>query len=79
MAVSLSLSIVDASRLYHNIRAQSTLKLYVLFNVGEVMDKLLSSFGLDLFDSLLQGEIKLFHYALSFIYTCKEVFAKCIE
>ncbi len=60
---------LDASRLYHNIRAQSAVKLYVLFNVGEVMDKLLSSFGLDVFDALF-AETSLFHYLLAFIYTC---------
>jgi hypothetical protein len=49
--VVLAISAVDASQLYHSIRGQSTLKLYVLFNVFEVMDKLLSSFGLDILDS----------------------------
>lgn len=43
---------VDASRLYHSIRGQSTIKLYVLFNVLEVLDRLCSAFGQDLLDLL---------------------------
>eukprot|EP00871_Galdieria_phlegrea_P000846 jgi/Galph1/1762/GphlegSOOS_G458.1 len=45
-------STVDVSRAYHNIRGQTSIKLYVLFNVMEIFDKLLSSFGQDIFDSL---------------------------
>lgn len=30
-------SVLDASRLYHQVRAQSSLKLYVLYNALEVM------------------------------------------
>lgn len=44
-------SFFDASKLYHSIRSQSTLKLYVIFNVLEVLDKLFSSFGLDVLDA----------------------------
>lgn len=70
LMVSLTLASMDASRLYHVIRAQSTLKLYVLFNVGEVLDKLLSSFGLDILDCLYNAPgIK--YFLLSFVYTCK--------
>jgi hypothetical protein len=46
------LYIVDSSRWYHVIRGQSSLKLYVLYNVLEVGDKLCSSFGLDILDAL---------------------------
>ena len=47
----------DISNLYHSIRSQSTLKLYVIFNVLEVLDKLFSSFGLDLLDAFLSQPI----------------------
>ncbi|GJQ13588.1 hypothetical protein GpartN1_g5379.t1 [Galdieria partita] len=49
---SLLFYIVDVSRAYHNIRGQTAIKLYVLFNVMEIFDKLLCSFGQDIFDSL---------------------------
>ncbi|KAI3646897.1 hypothetical protein MP228_007118 [Amoeboaphelidium protococcarum] len=38
---------VDSSKMYHSIRGQSTLKLYVIYNVLEICDKLCSSFGQD--------------------------------
>eukprot|EP01119_Soliformovum_irregulare_P012932 TRINITY_DN3392_c0_g1_i1.p1 TRINITY_DN3392_c0_g1~~TRINITY_DN3392_c0_g1_i1.p1 ORF type:complete len:533 (+),score=119.67 TRINITY_DN3392_c0_g1_i1:236-1600(+) len=52
IACFLMLTYVDASRLYHYIRAQSVLKLYVVFNVLEVGDRLCCSFGQDIFDAL---------------------------
>jgi hypothetical protein len=42
---------VDASRLYHSVRGQSVFKLYVVFNVLEIGDKLCSSFGHDVLDA----------------------------
>ncbi|MDP2436244.1 MAG: TAPT1 family protein [archaeon] len=44
---------IDVSVLYHWIRVQSTVKLYVIFNMLEIFDKLCRSFGQDIFDSLL--------------------------
>ena len=46
------LGFVDASRVYHSIRGQSAIKLYVIFNVMEMCDKLLCSFGLDILESI---------------------------
>eukprot|EP00727_Mastigamoeba_balamuthi_P014638 m51a1_g980 hypothetical protein (933) ;mRNA; f:418711-423567 len=46
------LSFVESSDVYHLIRGQSTLKLYVIYNVMELLDRLCSSFGLDLFDAV---------------------------
>lgn len=43
---------VDASRLYHSIRGQAIIKLYVIFNALEICDKLCSAFGHDIMDSL---------------------------
>ncbi|GAA5883916.1 hypothetical protein JCM1840_002064 [Sporobolomyces johnsonii] len=44
--------ITDASKMYHGVRGQETIKLYVLFNVLEIADRLCCSFGQDLQDSL---------------------------
>ncbi|BGP57970.1 hypothetical protein JCM8202v2_005627 [Rhodotorula sphaerocarpa] len=44
--------ITDASKMYHGVRGQDTVKLYVLFNVLEIADRLCCSFGQDLQDSL---------------------------
>ncbi|OIW25356.1 DUF747-domain-containing protein [Coniochaeta ligniaria NRRL 30616] len=41
---SIFLMNLDASRMYHFIRAQSAMKLYVIYNVLEVSDRLLSPF-----------------------------------
>jgi hypothetical protein len=49
---SWALSHVDMPRLYHYIRMQNTIKLYVLTAMMEIFDKLFSSFGLDALDSL---------------------------
>ncbi|KAM9946398.1 hypothetical protein ACTFIT_004705 [Dictyostelium discoideum] len=46
------LNFIDSSMLYHYIRGQAVIKLYVIYNVLEVLDKLCCSFGQDIFDSL---------------------------
>ena len=43
---------LDMSRVYHYVRQQSTIKLYVLTGMLEIFDKLLCSFGQDAFDLL---------------------------
>ncbi|OTF79125.1 DUF747 domain containing protein [Euroglyphus maynei] len=43
---------VDISIFYHQIKSQSIIKLYIFFNMLEVADKLLSSFGQDILDTL---------------------------
>lgn len=48
----LMLSWVDSSRIYHLIRGQSVIKLYVIYNVFEVFDKLCCSFGLDTLEAM---------------------------
>ncbi|KAJ3151435.1 hypothetical protein HDU86_006135 [Geranomyces michiganensis] len=42
----------DASRIYHSVRGQALIKLYVIFNSLEICDKLCSAFGHDILDSL---------------------------
>lgn len=46
------MSYVDMSMLYHLIKSQSVIKLYIFFNMLEVGDKLFSSFGQDILDAL---------------------------
>lgn len=43
---------MDPSRIYHSIRGQAVLKLYVVFNVLEICDKLCCSVGVDILDAL---------------------------
>ncbi|KXT07452.1 hypothetical protein AC578_514 [Pseudocercospora eumusae] len=46
----------DASRMYHSIRGQSAMKLYVIYNVLEVFDRLLSALGQDILECLFSKE-----------------------
>jgi hypothetical protein len=46
----------DASRMYHSIRGQSAIKLYVIYNVLEVCDRLLSALGQDVSECLFPRE-----------------------
>ncbi|KAI1423519.1 DUF747-domain-containing protein [Xylaria sp. FL1777] len=53
---SIALSSLDASRMYHFIRAQSSMKLYVIYNILEVADRLLSAIGQDILECLFSSE-----------------------
>jgi len=48
----LSLPNLDISRMYHDVRGQADIKLYVMFGVLEVADKLCSSIGQDILNIL---------------------------
>ncbi|ESO08888.1 hypothetical protein HELRODRAFT_186784 [Helobdella robusta] len=48
----LLMNLVDVSVMYHVIRGQTVIKLYIFFNMLDVADKLCSSFGQDILDSL---------------------------
>lgn len=48
----IALNQLDASRIYHNIRGQAAIKLYVLYNVLEIGDKLFCALGQDILDCL---------------------------
>ncbi|OLL21652.1 Endoplasmic reticulum membrane protein 65 [Neolecta irregularis DAH-3] len=50
-----ALSFMDVSRTYHLIRRQNTMKLYVLFNVLEISDRLLCAIGQDILDCLFSS------------------------
>lgn len=43
---------VQVSRVYHYIRGEAIIKLYVIFNILEIFDKLMSSLGTDIMDAL---------------------------
>lgn len=44
--------LTDASKIYHTIRGQDTIKLYVIFNALEIADRLCASIGQDVLDCL---------------------------
>ncbi|KAJ7096346.1 eukaryotic membrane protein family-domain-containing protein [Mycena epipterygia] len=44
--------LTDASKIYHSIRGQDTIKLYVIFNALEIGDRLCASIGQDILDCL---------------------------
>lgn len=44
---------VDTSMMYHLVKSQSVIKLYIFYNMLEVGDRLLSAFGQDTIDALL--------------------------
>lgn len=50
--VSVGLLYVDTNMLYHLIKSQSIIKLYIFYNMLEVGDRLLSAFGQDIIDAL---------------------------
>ncbi|XP_062577481.1 transmembrane anterior posterior transformation protein 1 homolog [Saccostrea cucullata] len=43
---------IDTSMMYHLVRGQAVIKLYVFYNMLDMADKLFSSFGQDILDSL---------------------------
>jgi hypothetical protein len=53
---SIALMNLDASRMYHLIRAQSAIKLFSIYNLLEVGDRLLSALGQDVFECLFSTE-----------------------
>lgn len=61
------LSSVDTSRIYHTIKIQSSIKLYVIFGVLEITDKLLSTIGQDLLNILFNRSINSLQTVIIFI------------
>ncbi|QIX01789.1 hypothetical protein AMS68_007306 [Peltaster fructicola] len=53
----IALMSLDASRMYHSIRGQAAIKLYVIYNVLEVFDRLFSALGQDVLECLFSREI----------------------
>ncbi len=55
LTVAVALGVVmqtPMSRIYHYVRGQAFMKLYVIFNMLEIFDRLLVAFGQDILDSL---------------------------
>ncbi|KAM8705960.1 hypothetical protein ACLKA7_010285 [Drosophila subpalustris] len=52
ITVTLIMLLVDTNRVYHIIKSQSVIKLYIFYNMLEVGDRLLSAFGQDTIDAL---------------------------
>lgn len=50
--VALAATFLDTSVLYHVVKTQSVIKLYIFFNMLEVADRLFSNFGQDIIDAL---------------------------
>ncbi|CAL5868772.1 uncharacterized protein PFLUO_LOCUS2999 [Penicillium psychrofluorescens] len=56
IATCCALMYFDASRMYHWIRGQAAIKLYVIYNVLEVSDRLLAAIGQDVLECLFSRE-----------------------
>lgn len=70
------LHLLNMSRVYHFIRGQTMIKLYVLTGMLEIFDKLLCTFGQDALDSLYWQtcmQPDLLRVAFSFIVVCAYV------
>ena len=52
VAAATALGFVQVSRVYHYIRGEAIIKLYVIFNILEIFDKLACSLGQDVMDGL---------------------------
>ncbi|KAH7726659.1 Protein F26F2.7 [Aphelenchoides avenae] len=53
ITASYIMQFVDTSMMYHLVRGQGVIKLYIFYNMLEVADKLFSSFGQDILDALM--------------------------
>ncbi|RMZ82179.1 hypothetical protein DV738_g1712, partial [Chaetothyriales sp. CBS 135597] len=56
ICTSLVLLQLDASRMYHWVRGQAAIKLYVIYNILEVCDRLFSAIGQDVLECLFSRE-----------------------
>lgn len=71
------MTLIDTSVMYHQVRGQGVIKLYIFYNILEVADKLFSSFGQDIFDALFwsatqssSGYVRMFaHLFIAIVYT----------
>lgn len=52
LSIMILVPLTDASKIYHSIRGQDTIKLYVIFNALEIADRLCASIGQDIIDCL---------------------------
>lgn len=72
LAGTTALCFVDMSRMYHYIRGQSVLKLYVIFNMLQICDRMFASFGEDILEALYvggrRGHLWMLHLAAACLY-----------
>ncbi|KAF5393335.1 hypothetical protein D9757_000567 [Collybiopsis confluens] len=52
ITIAILIPLTDASKIYHFVRGQDTIKLYVIFNALEIGDRLCASIGQDILDCL---------------------------
>lgn len=52
IAAIVLITMIDTNRMYHIIKSQSVIKLYIFYNMLEVGDRLLCAFGQDTIDAL---------------------------
>ncbi|CAD2109534.1 hypothetical protein YYG_02411 [Plasmodium vinckei petteri] len=64
-------SFLDTSRIYHYIRAQPFMKLYVVLNMLEILERLLRSLGKDLIDNMIRTFIRIINLR-SYIYIIRK-------
>eukprot|EP01134_Creolimax_fragrantissima_P001178 CFRG1178T1 len=67
--VSGCLQLLDASKIYHVIRSQDTIKLYVIFNVLEIIEKYCSWLGQDILDALFSRQRVKRIFCVAILYT----------
>ncbi|ETN86588.1 eukaryotic membrane protein, partial [Necator americanus] len=80
---------IDTSVVYHQVRGQGVIKLYIFYNMLEVADKLFSSLGQDILDALFwtANEPKtfksvvrtLFHFAFALSYATIHTFLVLLQ
>jgi hypothetical protein len=61
-----SRDLLQVSRVYHYIRGEAIIKLYVIFNILEILDKLCASLGSD----VIVSAGKSMFCALRILYPC---------
>lgn len=52
ISCSMLMFYIDTNMMYHLIKSQSVIKLYIFYNMLEVADRLFSAFGQDTIDAL---------------------------
>ncbi|EPY53685.1 ER protein folding protein [Schizosaccharomyces cryophilus OY26] len=62
LSTSILIRRLDVSRLYHVIRAQASIRFYVLYNVLEIADRLCGALGQDVLDCLFADYNLSFHF-----------------
>ncbi|VDM96826.1 unnamed protein product, partial [Onchocerca ochengi] len=69
------MTLIDTSVMYHQVRGQGIIKLYIFYNMLEVADKLFSSFGQDIFDALFWSST---HSSSNFVWMFVHLFIAII-